>query len=130
MEYIVYRRFRGRAICGEINLPAKTVCESQSGTIMHRGTPICRERSENAHQFFARNDDGRGMERGGLILAIKDRLQENAGCWDLVWNDATCRNYKRFEHPDHWLWNHKFFNAPIEDLQHIARLVGAKAKGE
>lgn len=130
MEYIAYRRFKGRAICGDINLPAQTICESQGGTIMYRGNPICRERSENAHQFFARDDDGKGMERGGLILAIQDRLRKIPASWDLVWDDAVCRKYKRFEHPDHWLWNHKFYNAPIEDLQHIARLVGAKAKGE
>ena len=25
-----------------------------------------------------------------------------------------------------WLWNYEFFNAPVEDLRHIANLIGAK----
>lgn len=25
---------------------------------------------------------------------------------------------------DYWLWNHEFYNAPIEDLRYIAKLVG------
>ena len=84
--------------------------------------------SENAHQYFARNDDGNGMDRGQLIRKITNRLQnQNAGYqdrWDKVWQDTLCQRYKRPEHQDHWLWNHAFYNAGMHDLEHIAQLVG------
>ena len=84
--------------------------------------------SENAHQHFARNDDGKGMERGQLIRAIMGRLQkrdnEYQARWDKVWDDSLCQKYKRTEHQD-WIWNHGFYNASMDDLEHIAELVGA-----
>ena len=36
------------------------------------------------------------------------------------------RSIKRKEHEDFWLWNHDFYNAGIDDLKYIAKLVGAK----
>ena len=44
----------------------------------------------------------------------------------MVWEDPTCQPYKRIEYADFWLWNHDFFNADIDTLRHIAKLVGAK----
>lgn len=131
MDYIVYKRFRQ----GDVNLPAMTECESKGNVIFCRGKEICAVASANAHQYFARNDDGRGMERGALAQAIQKALRTNKdprtdkayqAKWDKVWGDALCQKYKRTEHADHWLWNHEFFNAPIEDLRYISALVGAK----
>ena len=45
-----------------------------------------------------------------------------------VWADPLCQNYKRPEHEDFWIWNHDFYDAPVEDLRHIAALVGAVVK--
>lgn len=130
MQYIVHRRFKAKAICGDVNLPAMTVCESEGNFIAHSGLPICAATSENAHQFFAIHEDGKGMERGKLTQAIQKTLAKRnkhyQDRWDRVWEDERCQQYKRTEHADYWLWNHDFFNAPIEDLQHIAALVGAK----
>lgn len=134
MEYIVCMRFRQKAICGEVNLPAMTKCEAVGNVISFRGKELCVTTSKNAHQYFARNDDGHGMLRGSLIRDIikalgtnNDHRTDNAyqDKWDAVWADSRCQRYKRVEHTDHWLWNHDFYNAPIEDLQYIARLVGA-----
>ena len=44
-----------------------------------------------------------------------------------MWADPLCQKYKRPEHEDFWIWNHDFYDAPVEDLRHIAALVGAKA---
>lgn len=127
MQYIVHRRFRGTAICGEVNLPAMTVCACEGNLIIHNGKPICAASSENAHQFFARNDDYKGMERGKLTQAIQKKLSKRDTLyqirWDIIWADFICQKYRRIEHADYWLWNHAFFNAPIEDLQHIVALV-------
>ena len=61
MKYVVHRRFKDKAICGEVNLPAMTMCEETNGYIFHGDKLLCVVTSENAHQFFARDDDGAGM---------------------------------------------------------------------
>lgn len=130
MQYITHRRFKGKCIGGEVNIPAGTVCEENGGMISCNGKPICLVRSENAHQFFARNDDGNGMLRGQLTQSIQNALKKQdrnyQKRWDKVWDDETCQAYKRTEQADYWLWNHDFYNAEILILQHIAGLVGAK----
>ena len=120
---IVYRRFKGRCLCGMANLAVGTEGRVQDGVIWAEGHPICYETSENAHMHFARNDDGNGMERGRLTREIQRRLKNRKEKWDKVWEDPLCQKYKRKDHPDHWLWNHDFYNAPIEDLQYILHLI-------
>ena len=130
MKYIVHRRFKTDAICGRANIPATSECESVDGIIYYQGKPICFETSENAHQFFAENEDGCGMERGKLTQAIQDCLSirdnDYQSRWDMVWEAAMCWPYKREDYDDFWLWNHKFFHAPVDDLKRIAKLIGAK----
>ena len=109
------------------NLPYGTEVEEQEGFLYHDGKCICVATSENAHQFFSVNEDGKGLERGKFtqeiqkILSKRDsRYQER---WDKVWADPRCKKYKRVEHADFWLWNHTFFNASIEDLMYIGKLI-------
>lgn len=101
-----------------------------NGALTIDGKPLCADRSQNAYDFFARNDDGNGLERGKLTQAIRKTLEkkdkDHQIRWDKVWADPLCQKYKRAEHADHWLWNHEFFNAEIPDLRHIAALVGVK----
>ena len=125
MEYIVYKRFKTKAICGDVNIPALSKCELTGPYICFEKKPLCVAASENAHNYFMRNDDGNGMLRGDLIDTIKKTLQNNKEKWDKVWEDDLCRKYRRAEHKDHWLWNHDFYNADIADLEYICRLVSA-----
>lgn len=126
MRYIAHKRLKGRAICGEVNLPALTVCEGDDKAIYLNGQPVCALKSEISHQHFARDDDGHGLERGDLTrriiaaLARKHRHQER---WDKVWDDLVCQPYRRVDYEDYWLWNHEFYNGNINDLRHIAQLV-------
>lgn len=128
MKYIVHKRFKGKAICGDVNLPALTVCECADGIIRHDGDDICFATSENAHQFFAIDEDGMGMVRGRLTQTIQKALDKRDGNyqkrWDKVWEDQLCQQYKRTEYEDYWLWNHSFFSASIENLKYIAALIG------
>lgn len=130
MDYIVTKRARFMSLSGKANLPYGTEVESENGVLMLNGAPLCADHSQNAHDYFSRNDDGRGLERGKLVRAIMKTLaardKQHQERWDRVWEDTICQKYKRAEHADYWLWNHDFFNAPIHDLQHIAELVGAK----
>ena len=130
MKYIVHTRFKDKAICGNVNLPALTICEEYNNIIMYNDKCICYATSECAHKHFARNDDGQGMLRGKLTqqiqktLAVRDNDYQKR--WDKIWSNPNCRKYKRTEYEDYWLWNNKFFNAPIEDLLLIANLIGIK----
>lgn len=130
MNYIVHKRFKGKAICGEVNIPAQTEVETADNIILYHGNAVCLTTSENAHQFFARNDDGHGMLRGNLTQAIQKTLSKRdknyQSRWDKVWEDKVCHAYKRPEYADFWLWNHEFFNADVDTLKYIARLVDAK----
>ena len=67
MQYIVHRRFRHTSACGSVNIPAMSECESIGNVIYYNGKQICSVFSRNAHQFFARNDDGNGMLKGCLL---------------------------------------------------------------
>lgn len=127
MDYITHTRFKTKAICGEVNLPAMTEVELKDNMLYYQNKPLCVITSENAHNYFARNDDGQGMERGRLIYQIQKILQKKdekyQSRWDKIWNDEKCQKYKRKEYADFWLWNHAFYNAEIEDLQYIYNLI-------
>lgn len=131
-EYIITKRARILTLSGNVNLPYGTILIENDGYIFHNGKVLFRSTSENAYQYTARNDDGNGKERGALINAIKAKLEKRDADyrlrWDKVWEDAVCQSYKRADHEDYWLWNHEFYNAPIDDLRYIAELVGAKVK--
>lgn len=114
----------------ESNVGNSSSYQRANGYIFHGDKLLCVVTSENAHQFFARDDDGAGMLRGKLTQAIQKTLAKRdanyQNRWDKVWIDPACQPYKRIEYTDFWLWNHDFFNADIDTLRHIAKLVGAK----
>lgn len=128
MEYICFRRFREKALCGEVNIRYGTKLDETSDVISYCGNPICYTKSQNAYDYFARNDDGKGLERGKLTAEIikllnnrKDGMYQNR--WDRIWGDLSLLKYKRPEHDDYWLWNYDFFNASIEELNRIKSMI-------
>lgn len=134
MQYIVHRRYKGLCMSGPVNIPYGTICEEKDGTIYHDGRPLCYDSSEDACQFFARNDDGLGLQRGKLTQGIQKALRLRPGetpaqrdeRWArTVWEDATCQQYRMQEHENTWIWSVAFYRAPLLDLQHISALVGA-----
>lgn len=129
MNYITIKRARFKGLCGEVNLPHGTTVSRSGNCLVYQGLPLCTVTSQNAYDFFARDDDGHGEERGELTQAIQKALaKRDAGYqerWNRIWADQRCRKYKRTEHADYWLWNFEFYNAPLCDLQHIAALIRA-----
>lgn len=140
MEYIRFvarKRARFHAIGGHpVNIPYGTAVECRDGYLHFNGHRLCSTKSRLIREYFCQDDDGKGLERGALISAITAHLEQNPSNsppdyqkrWDRVWADPLYRRYRRTEHEDHWLWNHDFFNAPVEDLRQIAALIGAKVK--
>lgn len=129
-RYIARRRARFNAICGPVNIPFGTALALEGDCLTLEGRPICKVTSANSHAFFTPDDDGRGIERGKLVGAILAVLERRDAArderWEKVWNDALCQRYRRPEHDEVWLWDHEFYGAPVEDLRHIAELVGAR----
>ena len=134
MDYITTKRFKRDGIDGRFNIPYGTAVEEIGGSIFHKGREIARITSAVCHKFFAKNDDGQGLERGRLTQAINDALALRDGetndqqdkRWEAIFNDPLCQSYRRKEHADTFLWNHQFYNAPLDDLRHIAALAGVK----
>ncbi len=132
-SYIARKRARFTGIGGiPVNIPYGTVLEAREGFILFKGRPVCAVISQNACEHFCQNDDGCGRERGTLVVAIitclERRDESYQARWDKVWGDPLCQKYRRPEHGDFWLWSYDFFNAPVVNLYHIARMIGAQAQ--
>lgn len=123
-EYVVTKRLKTKVLCGEVNLPYGTILQYNNHLITYQGKPICYRTSQNAYDFLSNNDDDKGLERGKLVHAIMDLLRKkdskHQDRWDKIWDDEEkLGKYRRKEHPDQWLWNFEFYNAPIEELEYI-----------
>lgn len=128
MDYICFKRFKQNALCGEVNIPYGTKLDEINNVISYFGNPICYIKSQNAYDYFARNDDGKGLERGKLTAEIIKLLNNRKDGkyqyrWDRIWDDLSLLKYKRPEHDDYWLWNYDFFNASIEELNRIKSMI-------
>lgn len=129
-NYIASRRAKFDGISGHVNIPYGTKLYADEKFIYYRQKPLCAVSSKNAHDYFSQNDDGNGLLRGDLVRSIKSTLERRdasyQGRWNKVWDNQLCQKYKRKEHDDFWLWSHDFYNAGIDDLKYIAKLVGVK----
>ena len=128
MRYIVTRRFRGKAICGEVNLPYGTTCEEHDGIlVLEDGRRLCAVTSQNAYDYFSRDDDGNGLERGKLVHDIMCTLERRdakyQSRWDRLWTDEGANKLRSTEHEDYWLWSFAFYNADVNELRRIRRLL-------
>ena len=104
-RYIVRKRARFSAFGVPVNIPWGTPLEVRDRFIYFGEQPLCTVTSDIAYAYFTQDDDGR---------------------WNRILDDSLCQKYRRPEHEDYWIWNYDFFNAPVEDLRHIANLIGAK----
>lgn len=129
--YIARKRARFEGISGPVNIPFGTRLEARDGFLFHNEQPLCTITGQNAYDYFSQDDDGQGRVRGGLVAAIIAHLEERdaeyQARWNKVWAAPICQGYRRAGHEDFWLWNHEFYNAPINNLQYIAELIDARA---
>ena len=130
IPYIVRRRARFLSICGPVNLPYGTEVTSDGAFLNVNGEKLCSITSQNAYDYFSRDDDGLGEERGKLVQDIRRTLErrdaKHQARWDALWADAVANRLRRKDSQDFWIWSFDFYNADIPDLKHLANLIGIK----
>lgn len=136
--YICHHTYTGNTEAGHhahIQVGERLPCIA--GRIARHNASVCLVTSYVAHQYFAINDDGRGMERGYLTYEIAFAPREREHDDGYVYRfsqdelDMLCRDYP------HWLkqqapllFNHAFFQAPVEELRELAERLDIKVKEE
>lgn len=127
IPYIVRRRARFLAICGPVNLPYGTEVSSDGAFLTVNGEKLCSITSQNAYDYFSRDDDGNGLERGKLVHDIMCTLERRdakyQSRWDRLWADEGANKLRRTDHEDYWLWSFAFYNADVNELRRIRRLL-------
>jgi hypothetical protein len=134
MKYVTHHRFKELALCGErLNIPYGTELDTEGYSIvMPDGRAICYSTSENAKKHFARNDDGRGLERGALTYAIAYSRRDagNGFRFSEAEAEILTRDWGHFLRPDVdvILFNEDFFAAEPEELQKLAAALKIKTR--
>lgn len=80
MNYITYKRFRGKSLSGDVNIPFGTVLQERDGFLYLGKRPICCVTSENGWQHF-RPDTDEGRIRQWMLDKLY-RWYEKHGCGD------------------------------------------------
>ncbi len=66
-QYVARKRARFYSGGRQVNIPWGAVLDEQDGSLYWQGRPLCRISSQNAYDYFSRNDDGNGKLRGQLV---------------------------------------------------------------
>lgn len=134
MEYITHHRYKAEGACGErMNIPYGTTFNTIGKFIATEdGKAICYTTSENAHLHFARNDDGRGLERGALTYAIAYGQRRTPSGFRFTEEeiDILERDWRHFlrDDVDVILFNHDFFEADVAELERLAAAINIKVR--
>lgn len=138
MRLITHRRYKKLALCGStLNLPYGTELEASNGIIATLdGQAVCCLNSENAKKHFARNDDGKGLERGALTWAIAysaRRIKSANGAMYRFSDDereTLWKDWRRFLRTDleMVIFNEDFFAAEVSELQQLADALKIKVR--
>ena len=127
IPYVVRRRARFLSICGPVNLPYGTEVSSDGAFLTVNGEKLCSITSQNAYDFFSRNDDGFGKERGKLVHDIMCTLERRDAKyqtrWDRLWADEGANKLRRTDYEGYWLWSYAFYNADVNELRRICQLL-------
>ena len=140
MNYVTHHRYKELALCGErLNIPYGTELHTEGySLVLPDGREVCYSTSENAKKHFARNDDGRGLERGALTYAIaySNRERYSAEGRRQRFSDEEIemleRKWGHFLRQDLEviLFNEDFFAAEPEELQKARRRIENQSQEE
>lgn len=135
MEYITHHRYKKIAMSGrDMNIPVGFKFQTRAkGKIIatedHKA--ICYTTSESAYKYFARNDDGRGLERGAITWAIAfgPRVDEETGArWSPKELECIYTKWEKFVRKDcpMLIFNYDFYNADMDELEEMAKDLNIK----
>lgn len=137
MNYVTHHRYKELALCGErLNIPYGTELHTEGySLVLPDGRGLLQHQRER-EKHFARNDDGRGLERGALTYAIaySNRERYSAEGRRQRFSDEEIemleRDWGHFLRQDLEviLFNEDFFAAEPEELQKLADALKIKVK--
>ncbi len=135
MEYICHKRYHKVGASGKShNFPRGSILSTVSNYIAKDAEGICLTTSDDAYRHFARNDDGKGLERGALTYAIayskRHPNKDNGFRFTEEEREMLCSDYGFFikEENEYLVFNYDFFNADIEELKELATKLNMEVK--
>ena len=125
MEYLVVEdHFENTLSLKKIHLKKGAHVELKEDRILYyKGQPLHYITSHMGHKYFVRDDDHQGWVRYKLqkeILRLCAAHSAPGDTWgDRLWQTPQMQVYRRPENEDRWLWNQRFYDAKIEELEWI-----------
>lgn len=138
IDYIVHRKYIGKILDGSnkdvtLNRGTKAFLVEENGFIfIENAIPVCAQDSLIAHEYFCRNDDGKGLIRGKLTWAIafaqrsrisKDGHANRFSDEELNEINTNWKHFTRSDTPEVIIFNTDFFNADIDILKQFAKAI-------
>lgn len=127
IKYIVHHEFNDYTLAGKKEkFQRGQEFETIGNFIAYNNTAICMTTSLTAYKHFARNDDGKGLERGDLTYAIAyaDRNTDKNFRFTKEEREMLINQWSKFLKPlDAVLFNYDFFNANIKELRELAKML-------
>jgi hypothetical protein len=110
MDYITYKRFKGKSISGEVNIPFGTILQEHDGMLYLNSKMVCYATSENGWEHFRPStDEGKYRQE---ILEKLYRWYGKHGCGE----DFTDENWPGQENG---YWKNRLRTASTERLKQI-----------
>ena len=116
MDYITYKRFKGKSISGEVNIPFGTILQEHEKILYLDGKPICCVTSENGWNHFRPLTD-EGKYRQDMLNDLYRWYTKN-GCGEDFTDDKWPTQQNGY-------WKNRLRTAPTERLEEICRQKGA-----
>ena len=136
MKYLVCKQFNKKGINGDFKLKKGSTCNEFGNIIFHNNLPVCFKTSQDAFEYFARDDDNNGQERFDLSHEILDVI----AAYVMDYNDARLngeeaedkasksyekirKKYPNFLKGDLDVFSYEFYGAELKDLRAVRKLV-------
>lgn len=110
MDYITYKRFKGKSISGEVNIPYGTILQEHENFLYLNGKPICCVTSENGWEHFRPNTQ-EGAERQKMLERLYQWYTKN-GCGEDFTDD-------KWSGQENGYWKNRLRTASTERLEKI-----------
>ena len=110
MTYITYKRFKGKSLSGEVNIPFGTVLQERCGFLYLGEKPICCVTSENGWEHFRPNTQ-EGAERQKMLNDLYRWYTKN-GCGEDFTDD-------KWPEQENGYWKNRLRTASTERLEKI-----------